>query len=198
MSARTTGHDILPIFTERWSPRSFTDETIATDDLNRMFEAARWAPSAFNSQPWRFVYARRGTADWAKFVDLLMPYNQGWAMHAAALVYVLSAPTFIPDGKTEPQATTHASFGCGTAWGFLALQAHSMGWIAHAMAGIHADRIPVELGAPDGFKAEVAIAIGRQGPLEHLPEKLQAKEVRSLRLPLDEIAMEGGFSKASL
>ncbi len=193
---RHADHEILPLFIERWSPRSFTEETLSAEDLNRMFEAARWAPSAFNCQPWCFVYARRGSADWDKFVDLLMPYNQGWAKSAAALVYLLSTPTYIPDGKTEPQPTSHASFSCGIAWGYLALQAHSMGWIAHGMAGIEAGRIITELGAPDGFKAEIGIAIGRLGPVENLSEKLQAKEFRSLRHPIESFAFEGGFPKA--
>jgi len=193
MTERAADHDILPLFVERWSPRSFLDEAIPEEDLLRMFEAARWAPSAFNAQPWRFAYARRGTEHWDRFVSLLMPYNQGWAEKAAALVYLLSAPTFVPDGKTEPQAVSHGSFSCGTAWGYLALQAHAMGYFAHGMAGIEAERIPVELNAPEGYKAEIAIAIGKQGPLSNLSEKLQAREVRSLRRPVSETVFEGGF-----
>jgi len=193
---RHADHEILPLFIERWSPRSFTDETISTEDVSRMIEAARWAPSAFNCQPWAFIYARRGTAEWDRFVDLLMPYNQGWAKSASALIYVLSAPTFIAEGKAELQATSHASFSTGTAWGYLALQAQAMGWIAHGMAGIEADRIVAELGAPEGYKAEIGIAVGRLGPIENLPEKLQAKEFKSLRRPIADFAFEGGFPQA--
>jgi len=192
---RHADHDILPMFTERWSPRAFTDEAISEAELHTMFEAARWAPSAFNAQPWRFLYARRDTPLWEPFVQLLMPYNQGWARHAAALVYLLSAPTFVPDGKAEPQAVSHGSFSAGTAWGYLALQAHAMGWIAHGMAGIEVERIREELKVPEGFGVEIAIAIGRLGPVTNLSEKLQAREFPSLRRPVGEFAFEGAFPR---
>lgn len=192
-SNRQADHDILPIFTERWSPRSFTDEAMPDDVLHVLFEAARWAPSAFNSQPWRFVHARRGGPDWDLFVSLLNPYNQEWARHAAVLVYVLSAPTYIPDGKTDARPTTNRSFDCGTAWGYLALQAHALGWAAHGMAGIETDRIPAALNAPEGFQAEIAIAIGRLGPIENLSESFQKKEFPSQRRPAADFAFAGRF-----
>jgi len=192
-AARQADHDILPLFVERWSPRAFTDEAIDEATLHTLFEAARWAPSAFNAQPWRFLYARRDTAAWDTFVDLLMPYNQGWARHAAALVYLLSAPTFTPEGKTEPQAVSHGSFSAGTAWGYLALQAHAMGWVAHGMAGIEVEAIRRTLNVPDSYGVEIGIAIGRQGPVSNLSEKLQAREVRSLRRPVADFAFEGAF-----
>ncbi len=190
---RQADYNILPMFTERWSARAFTDETIGEAELHSLFEAARWAPSAFNAQPWRFLYARRGTPLWEPFVQLLMPYNQGWAQHAAALVYLLSAPTYAAEGKPEPQKVSHGSFSAGTAWGFLALQAQATGWVAHGMAGIEVERIRQELKVPDDFAVEIGIAIGRLGPVENLPEKLQAREFPSLRRPVDAFAFEGAF-----
>ena len=83
-------HDIDPIFLHRWSPRAFTGEPIPHAVLMSLFEAARWAPSAFNIQPWRFVYAKRDTPDWERLLGVLIEYNQAWVREASALVFVVS------------------------------------------------------------------------------------------------------------
>src|SRR4051812_29920955 len=90
MTQRTSDHAIDPLFLERWSPRAFDGSEIPDADLMTMFEAARWAPSAFNSQPWRFLYAKRWDANWERFLGLLIPWNQGWAHSASVLIYILS------------------------------------------------------------------------------------------------------------
>jgi nitroreductase len=101
--ARQADHPIEPWFLERWSPRAFDGSAISDEHLLTIFEAARWAPSAFNYQPWRFLYTRRGDADWARFLDLLIPFNQAWAGNAAVLIYILS-DTLIDRGKPgDPQ-----------------------------------------------------------------------------------------------
>src|SRR4029079_10675808 len=89
-NSRTADYPIEALFLERWSPRAFTDEPISERDLLTLLEAARWAPSSFNSQPWRFLYARRGTEPWAQFLGLLNEYNQSWAKNAAALLILVS------------------------------------------------------------------------------------------------------------
>ena len=89
-NGRTAENDIEPMFLHRWSPRAFTGEPIGEDVLMSLFEAARWAPSAFNLQPWRFVYARRDTPDWHRLFDVLIEYNQAWVRRASALVFVIS------------------------------------------------------------------------------------------------------------
>ena len=123
-SNRTAEHPIDEQFTQRWSPRAFTDETIDKATLLSFFEAARWAPSAYNAQPWRFLYALRGTPEFDRYLSLLVEFNQGWAKHAAALVVIVSKSTFAAPGTTEEKpAPTHA-FDTGAAWGHLALQAH--------------------------------------------------------------------------
>jgi nitroreductase len=190
---RTAEHPIDRQFLNRWSPRAFTRDAIPEATLLTILEAARWAPSSYNSQPWRFAYARRDTEHWERFVGFLNEFNQGWARHASAIVIVLSKSTFTPPGAaSEVPAPTH-SFDAGAAWGYLALQASLAGWNAHGLAGIERDRIRRELAIPDGYSIEVGIAIGRPGDRASLPEALQAREVQSQRHPLATIAAEGRF-----
>jgi nitroreductase len=192
-NSRTADHPIEPIFLERWSPRAFTGEEISEHTLRTMFEAARWAPSSYNSQPWRFLYARRDNAHWDKFLGLLNPFNQSWAKTASAIVFVVSSETMAVPGKDTPVPSHSHSFDAGAAWGYLALQATAMGWQAHGMVGIELERIYTELKVPPGYRVEAAVAIGRQGPKTLLPEALQAREMPSDRKPVTAIALEGGF-----
>src|SRR3954452_10072684 len=107
MSPRQPDHPVDPLFLARWSPRAFDGSELPEEDLLTLFEAARWAPSAFNSQPWRFLYARRGDENWPLFLSLLIPWNQSWAHSASALVYILSDTLPFTDRKTgEPQPST--------------------------------------------------------------------------------------------
>src|SRR5690349_8362831 len=131
METRQPDHPIDPLFLERWSPRAFDGSDLPEADLLRIFEAARWAPSAFNSQPWRFLYARRGDEHWDLFLSLLIPWNQGWAHSASVLVYILSDSLPITDKAGQPQPSTTHSFDAGAAWACLALQATRMGYHAH-------------------------------------------------------------------
>lgn len=190
-NARTADHPIDRQFLNRWSPRAFTSDPIPEASLLTLLEAARWAPSSYNSQPWRFVYARRDTLHWEQFVGFLNEFNQSWARHAAALVVVLSKSTFTPPGgAAEVPAPTH-SFDTGAAWGYLALQASLSGWNAHGLAGIEREKIRQALAVPDTYSIEAAIAIGRAGDKASLPEALQAREVQSQRNALTAIASEG-------
>lgn len=191
-SSRLTDHRIDPDILARWSPRSFTDETMPEADLLTILEAGRWAPSAFNAQPWHFIYARRGTADWDDFVDLLAPFNRDWAQHAAALVFIASQ-TMRANSKGEKSPSRSHAFDAGAAWGLLALQATKLGWRAHGMAGLDHDRAMDRLGLPDDWRIEIAVAIGREGAADSLSESLRAREVPSQRKPLREIASAGRF-----
>ena len=122
-----------------------------------MFEAARWAPSAFNSQPWHFLYAKRGDANWERFLSLLIPWNRSWAHTASVLVYIVSDSLPITDRKTgEPAPSTTHSFDAGAAWVSLALQATRMGYHAHGMSGIQYDLARAELGLPDRYQLNAA------------------------------------------
>lgn len=190
---RVADHPIEPIFLERWSPRAFTGEGISEHTLRTMFEAARWAPSSYNSQPWRFIYARRDNAHWDKLLGLLNEFNQSWAKTASAIVFIASAEQMHVTGKEETVPSYSHSFDAGAAWGYMALQAAYMGWAAHAMVGVDFERAYKELEVPKGYRIEVAVAIGRKGPTDLLPEGLQAREVPSDRKKLTEIANEGQF-----
>nr|WP_294554545.1 nitroreductase family protein [uncultured Rhodopila sp.] len=191
---RHAEHPIDPLFLERWSPRAFTDETIAEAELLALFEAARWAPSAYNAQPWRFLYARRDTPHWAKFLGLLVPFNQVWASRAAALIVLVSDPVFLPPGADKAVTLRSHSLDAGAAWASLALQATRAGWRAHGMGGFDAERAATELNVPASHTVELAIAIGRPGERSSLPEAYQAREFPSARKPVAEFAFEGGFA----
>ncbi len=192
-STRISDYAIDPLFLNRWSPRAFTEEVIAEEELMTLFEAARWAPSCFNSQPWRFLYARRGTPDWGRFVSLLIEFNQSWAKNASALVFIVSN-TLMTDPATGKQSLSPShTFDAGAAWAQLGLQATRSGWRAHAMAGFDHERARAELNVPAHYRIEAAVAIGRQGDRSTLAERLQDREVPSTREALATITMAGGF-----
>jgi nitroreductase len=190
---RTPDHPIDPQFIRRWSPRAFTGEPIDEPTLLGFLEAARWAPSASNIQPWRFIYGRAGTAAWAPIFEALVPSNQVWAQRASALIVVLSRTVWIPQGKTEARPNASHAFDAGTAWGFLALQVAAAGWHAHAMGGFDHDRARSSLGIPPDHALHAVVAVGRRAEKSVLPENLQAREVPNQRVPLSERAAEGRF-----
>jgi len=188
---RRPDHDIQPFFVDRWSPRAMTGEEITREELARMFEAARWAMSSMNNQPWRFLYAFRNTPHWQTFYNLLTPGNQAWCKDAAALLVVLSKTTF-DNGKP---ARTH-SYDTGAAWYSFALQGVTSGLVVHGMQGFSYDRAKEDLGVPDGYEVEAMIAVGRPGEPDGLPQALQEREQPSQRKKVGEFAFEGGFGKA--
>jgi nitroreductase len=157
-----------------------------------LFEAARWAPSSFNNQPWRILYARRDTPHWPVFLGLLVEFNQGWAKHGAALVVFISKTTF--DHNGEP-ALTH-SFDAGAAWENFALQGALKGFVIHGMQGFDYAKAKTTLNIPDGFNVEAMAVIGKPGRKEDLPEKLQEREKPSHRRKLSETAFEGPYPQA--
>ncbi|WP_122550798.1 nitroreductase family protein [Pseudomonas viridiflava] len=193
-NSRVAEHAIDPQFTERWSPRAFTGDSIPEETLLSFFEAARWAPSAYNSQPWRFLYARRDTPNWERFLTLLNEFNRGWAQHASALVIVISKTTFTAPGATEEGPALWHTFDTGSAWGYLALQASLSGWHTHGMAGFDQDLTRKELKIPEGYALHAAVAVGKLGDKSTLPEYLQGRETPSPRLPVAQLVAEGDFS----
>ncbi|ACB95203.1 nitroreductase family protein [Beijerinckia indica] len=190
---RKADHPVETVFLERWSPRAFSPEPIPETDLHTIFEAARWAPSAYNSQPWRFLFARHGTPEFATLLGLLIEFNQSWAKNAAVLSLLISKKTFVPPGKTEPVLSHSHSVDAGAAWGFLALQATKLGYAVHAMTGFDIPRAALELNIPDDYRVELAFALGRRADKSILPEGLQAREVPSSRNPLSTYVFEGQF-----
>ena len=193
VNGRTADYPIDPQFLERWSPRAYTGEAMTEADLMSILEAGRWAPSSYNSQPWRYVYALRGTPAWDKLLGLLNPFNQSWAKQAGALVIAISNSMMLPPGAEKPVPSHSHSFDAGTASGYLALQAHQLGWYAHAMVGFDMDRAFAELDVPQGHRVEAAIAFGRRGDKSILPEQMQGREMPNGRNPVSSFAFEGAF-----
>jgi nitroreductase len=190
---RVADHPAHPQFLSRWSPRAYTNDEMSEQELLTILEAARWAPSSYNSQPWRFVFARRGTPHWDRLVGLLNEFNRSWAANASALVIVLSKTTFTPPGASDPVSMPTHSFDAGAAWAYLALQASLSGWHAHGMAGFDKEKTRIELGVPAEFAIEAAVAIGKIGDKAMLPEGLRSKEEPSPRSPLQALVSEGTF-----
>lgn len=188
---RTADHDIDPLFLERWSPRAFDGSPISEEDTLRLLEAARWAPSSYNMQPWRFVYARRDTPNWDTLFNLLIPRNGEWVAQASLLLLIASDTLMQPPGADEAKPSHSHSFDAGSAWAQLALQATRMGLQAHGMVGFDIPRAQTELGIPDRYRIEAMIAVGRQADKSILPEALQAREHPSGRHPVTSFAFEG-------
>lgn len=193
MTQRQADRPVDPLFLERWSPRAFDGSDISDADLMTMFEAARWAPSAFNSQPWRLLYAKRGDANWDLFLSLLIPFNQSWAHSASVLIYFLSDSLPMTGKDGTPQGSHSHSFDAGSAWVSLALQATRMGYHAHGMSGVEFERARAELGVPERYRIEAAAVVGRMGDPATLPERMRAREVPSGRKPVAEFAFTGRF-----
>lgn len=194
---RNPDHEVADIFVNRWSPRAFTGEEIPDKTLFSFFEAARWAPSSFNSQPWRFLYAKRRTEWFDKFLSLLNERNRAWAKNAAVLIVLISKTTMNVPGKTETAPARHHSFDTGAAWSNFAHQASLSGWYAHAIAGFDAERARTELNIPADYHVDVAIAVGRRGDKSLLPEAFHGGENPNGRKPVTEVVIEGAFPKAS-
>ncbi len=188
---RKSTFKINPIILNRWSPRSMTGEELDDDIIMSLFEAARWAPSSFNNQPWRFIYAKRNTEYWNNLFNLLAESNKTWAKNAALLVVVVSSKNFEYNGKFS---ITH-QYDAGAAWENLALEATSKGLVAHGMQGFDYQKAKDDLEIPDDFDVMAMIAIGKKGPKENLPPNLQEKENPNDRKPLNEIVMEGSFRR---
>jgi nitroreductase len=186
---RKADRAIDKIFLDRWSPRAMTGEPISQEELLTLFEAARWAPSSYNGQPWRMLYARRGTKHWQTFFDLLVEFNQSWVKTAGALVLFISRTHF--DFNGEP-SVTH-SFDTGAAWENLALQGWLKGLVVHGMQGFDYERARTALNIPEGFQVEAMCAIGKPADPATLSEDLRAKEAPSERRKLEETICEGPF-----
>ncbi|WP_437224815.1 nitroreductase family protein [Planctomicrobium sp. SH661] len=188
---RQPDHNILDLFLKRWSPRALTGEAIPQSTLNELFEAARWAPSTYNEQEWRFLYAHRDTEHWPTFFGILMEANQTWCKNAGVLILALSKKTFTMNGKPNP---VH-SVDTGMAVQNLLLQAASMhDVVAHGMAGFDRSKARTALKIPEDFEIECMIAVGRPGDPEELPQALREREVVTGRKKIEEFAQPGSFN----
>ena len=186
---RIASADVDPLFINRWSPRSFSDEQLTDPEIASIFEGARWSPSSFNRQPWLFVYETDGP-DRETFDSILMPGNQLWASKAPLIGFIF-AETKTQEGR-RPRTS---QFDTGAAWMALALQARSLGIYTHGMAGIDYDSVHEKLGVSDEYyTAMCGFVAGRIGPRQALPEDLQERESPNDRKPISEIAHKGVIS----
>ncbi len=190
---RKSDYKILDTILHRWSPRAMSGEPIADKDLKTLFEAARWAPSSFNNQPWRFIYAKRDTPAWNTIFNLMVDANKKWAKNAAVLVVIVSKNDFEKTGKPS---RTH-SFDTGSAWENLALQGAAMNLVIHGMEGFDYERAKTALHIPDAYTVEAMCAIGKLGSHEDLPDNLQDSEEPSNRKPISEFVFEGSFKEGN-
>jgi len=168
-----------------------TGEKISHDEVLSLFEAARWAPSSYNNQPWRFIYANKESQHWNTLFNLMIEFNQSWAKNASVLVVIISSKNFEYNGNPS---RTH-SFDAGAAWENLAIEATSRGLVTHAMEGFDYEKTRKDLEIPDDYEVNAMIAIGKEGEKEQLSKELQEKEFPSDRKTLSEIMMEGKFRK---
>ncbi|MEZ6063828.1 MAG: nitroreductase family protein [Planctomycetaceae bacterium] len=189
---RSAEFPISDIFLRRWSPRAMSGEPLSNTELMTLFEAARWAPSSYNEQEWRFLYARRNSDQWAAFFDLLAEANQTWCANAAALIVVLSHKVFERNGKPNRVHT----FDAGAAFENLALQGAVMGLVVHGMAGFDQIAARETLNVPDDYAVEIMVAVGKPGDPADLPDGMRQAEQPSGRKPIVEFVMEGTFRGA--
>ena len=180
----------MELLLSRVSSRAFSPERLSEEELMSLFEAARWAPSSYNGQPWRFVYGRRGEKDWDVLFNVLIDFNKGWCKAADTLVLVTSRKNF--EHNDKPSVT--AEFDTGAAWMSLAIEAHARNIVTHGMQGFDYEAIRKELQIPETYNVEAMIAIGKPGKIDTLPKELQEKETPSLRKPLQEIVSKGKFT----
>jgi nitroreductase len=186
---RVSKYAIQPFFLSRVSSRAFSEERLTEDELMSLFEAARWAPSSYNNQPWRFIYVRRGEHDWNLLFDTLIDFNKSWCKNADTLVLILSRKNFTHNEKISKTSQLDA----GAAWMSLALEAEFHKIVAHGMEGFDYEAARKNLGVSDKYTIEAMAAIGKQGEIDILPEALQEKEIPTLRKPLSEIISNGKF-----
>lgn len=187
---RHAEYPVKDLFINRWSPRAMSGESLTQKELMSLFEAARWAPSSYNEQPWRFIYAHKGTEAFKKMFEVLVDFNQTWVKNASVLIMVLSKNDFEKNNKPN----INHSFDTGAAWQNLALQAYENGLVAHGMSGFDFDKARTLLAIPATYTIESMIAIGKPANGNVLPEYMHDMEKPSDRKPLKEIVFENGLN----
>jgi nitroreductase len=190
-----TSVPVHEIIGNRWSPRAFDSRPVEPEKLKALFEAARWAASSSNAQPWYFIVATKDDPEnFKKVLDSFVESNQSWAKNAPALGLSVAQLNFaMPDNKAPNR---HAFHDVGQAAANLALQAHSLGLEIHQMAGILPDKAREIFGIPTGFEAVAGMAIGYPGDPSTLPDKLKQRELAERsRKPLDSFVFTGKWGQ---
>lgn len=176
---------VLPVFHQRWSARAFQQQAISSADLTKLFEAARWAPSAYNEQPWRFIVGVAGTETHRKIAAALGGFNQVWAPKAPVLILGVAKTTF--SHNNAPNA--YALYDLGAATASLVLQAAALGMTTHQMAGFDHEGARAALGIPADYAMGAVTALGYQGEAASLGEEhlVTLETTPRSRKPLGEI-----------
>jgi nitroreductase len=190
-----TNHQIHPLISQRWSPRAFDSKPVETEKLAQLFEAARWASSCFNGQPWVFIVATKDdTVNYQKLLDCLVPFNASWAQAAPVLAIIVAQKNFTHNGK--PNAW--AEYDAGQAAATLVLQATALNLVAHQMGGFDADKAIATFNIPETAKPIAAIAIGYEGEVSTLSPELQEKEKAARdRQPLSSFVFTGEWGSSA-
>src|SRR4051794_15074198 len=187
---RQPDHLVERLLVARWSPRAMSGTPLTDSQIHSLFEAARWAPSTYNEQEWRFLYSRRETPQWQTFFDLLVEGNQTWCRNAGMLVVIVAHKVFSLNGKTNP---VHL-FDTGAAFENLALQGTAMNLVVHGMAGFDWDKAAADLKIPADYEVAAMFAVGHHGKIEDLPEDYREGEIPNGRKKISEISCVGAFS----
>jgi len=190
-----TDHPIHELLARRWSPRAFADRPVEHESLRSLLEAARWAPSSFNEQPWAFLVATKDNSqEYDRMLGCLVEGNQRWARLAPVLMISLAKMNFERTGKPN----RHAFHDVGQAAANLALQATALGLHVHQMAGIEVEKIRQVYSLPEGWEPVAGIAIGYLGEPSLLPDKMRQSETgpRS-RKPIDSFVFASRFGEAA-
>jgi nitroreductase len=188
--------EVLPVFRARWSPRSFSDRAVSAADLRKVFEAARWAPSSYNEQPWRFLLGLRNSETYKRIGSSLGPSNQQWALKAPVLILGTARKHFSHNSTPNHFAV----FDLGAASAFITLQAATLGLATHQMAGYDQDAARKALQIPDDFHLGSVMALGYQGePSALTNEQMLTQETSPrTRKPLSEIVLSAWGEPAKL
>jgi nitroreductase len=175
---------LLPLFLNRWSPRAYSDRKVSDQDLLTVLEAAHWAPSSFNDQPWRFFVAK--TPEQLELFHSFINEFNSWSFKAPVLILIGSDKLRANGDPNGPH-----TFDSGTAWGYLALQAKILGLDTHAIGGFDRAKARTVLNVPDQIEFHAVITLGYQGDKNQLPERVRQREVPNTRCPLSEVIYEG-------
>ena len=190
-----TQHQVHELIQKRWSPRAFSEQPVPPDVLRSLFEAARWAPSSSNEQPWAFLVATTDDQEnHAKMLSTLVEFNQGWAKHAPVLAIAVSELAFAKTGKSN----RNAFYDTGAAVANLSAEATSRGLFVHQMAGFDPHKAIELFDIPSGWEPIAALTIGYPGDPETLPETLRQRELAPReRKPLESFVMGGHWGQAA-
>lgn len=190
-----TEYPVHELIRTRWSPRAFADKDVSAETLRSLLEAARWAPSCFNDQPWAFVVARRSddAAGFERLAACLTGKNQLWAPKAPVLLLAIARLKFAHNGKPN----RHAQYDVGQAVATLLVEATARGLSLHQMAGFDVEKARETLSIPDDHEPMAMIALGYRGDPKTLPDELREREMAARsRRPQKEWVYEGKFEKA--